>query len=150
MVIVQVVILIIVFHIIAEDFSEAAKDVNVAASELLAKSHSPCEEDDDGCKLLFPVEDGVGHFIFKPFLPFYEEEQGFPSSQDILEWGISRVSVCIDLSTIHIESIDIYILLLILIVHRRTWTGSHELQESLDLQQPLLNLVIQKVLQQYQ
>ena len=87
-------ILIISFVYVAEDFSDAAKDVNVAACDLLAESHSPCEEDDNGCKLLFPVEDGVGHFIFKPFLPFYNEEQGFPSSQDSLEWGISQVSVC--------------------------------------------------------
>lgn len=87
-------ILIINFVYAAEDFSDAAKDVNITACDLLAESHSPCEEDDDGCKLLFPVEDGVGHFIFKPFLPFYNEEQGFPSSQDSLEWGISQVSVC--------------------------------------------------------
>ena len=77
----------------AEDFSDAAKDVNIAACDLLAESHSPCEEDDHGCKLLFPVEDGVGHFIFIPLLPFYDEEQGFPSCQDTLAWGISHVSV---------------------------------------------------------
>lgn len=86
-------ILIINFVYAAEDFSDAAKDVNIAACDLLAESHSPCEEDDDGCKLLFPVEDGVGHFIFIPLLPFYDEEQGFPSSQDTLAWGISHVSV---------------------------------------------------------
>ena len=70
----------ILFVFLAEEYIEAAKEVSTNPEALLPESHN------------YLAIGGVGHMFFRPFVRFYNTEDGFPSSQHTEPWGISYVS----------------------------------------------------------
>ena len=65
---------------LAEEYIEAAKEVSTNPEALLPESHA------------YLAIGGVGHMFFRPYIRFYNTEDGFPSSQYTEPWGISYVS----------------------------------------------------------
>ena len=101
---------------LVEEYIEAAKEVSTNPEALLPESHA------------YLAIGGVGHMFFRPYIRFYNTEDGFPSSQYTEPWGISYVSELLFSSE---ENLLDLILSSYFSSLNRTWTGW---QEPLEIQ----------------